>query len=131
MISTKFFTEGAFVYPGKPYHPITTFDDMPLYMVKNAGKMVGRKNIKGVPIVLYYLELDSEVFHGTRREYAYYVPDMPESDTAASQACTEFEDQFPVFPYNAHKYHISQLVKKIDELSAELAEVKARMNNNI
>lgn len=110
-VRVNFFSQGFHVKAGEPYHEMARLDNIPLSSIKNAGKMIGKYNKELATI--YYIELHSDIYHGTRREYSY-----------DAEGCKEFEDQFPVFPYSDIKYRISQMEGEISSLRNEIVEMK-------
>lgn len=110
-IEVSFFSKGYFVKAGDPYHEMSSIEPIPLSAIKNAGKMIARHNKELATI--YYIELHSEIYHGTRREYSY--------DPAG---CSEFESQFPVFPYSEIKYKMDVVASEVALLRTDIDELK-------
>ncbi len=110
IIRTNYFSRGAYVKSGEPYHEMKTFDNIPLSAVKNAGKMIGKHNKELATI--YYVELHNEIYHGTRREYA-----------APVNGCKEFEEQFPVFPYSEDRFKLTNVEKEVALLRKEIVRL--------
>jgi hypothetical protein len=111
VIRTDLFSKGFYVAAGKPYQIMNTFSQIPLVNIKNAGKMV-----KGgdAPIV-YFIELENEIYHGARREFGCESPD----------GNLDFEKQFPEFPYSAERYRNKLMENKIDSLERKIDDLRS------